>query len=148
MLSTREALKQTAVFGALALVAIAGTIALLWQASDIWAATHGYGTRGTWTATRDGGDHSLIRWYGDFTPDGGGPVRHEVPMEGAVDPGHGKGTVAAVYRSGTAYRLPGSGQWLALTLVALVPLAAGAGMVWLVIQVIQAWRRPRRRLAI
>lgn len=141
----REALKQTAVFGAMSLVAIAGTIVLLWRASDIWAATHGYGTRGTWTATRDAGSGSLIRWYGDFTPDGGGPVRHEVPMEGAVDPGHGKRIVAAVYRSGMAHSLPGSGQWLALTLIALLPLAGGALMVWLVIQV---WRPPVRGPAI
>jgi hypothetical protein len=86
----------------------------------------------------------LIRWYGEFALDGGGPVRHDVPMEGAVDPGHGRGTVAAVYRSGTAYALPGSGQWLALALVAVLPLAAAVFVAWLVIQV---WRRPRRGLA-
>jgi hypothetical protein len=110
----REALNQTAVFGAISLVAIAGTIALLWRASDIWAATHGYGTPGTWTAThQDPGSRSMVRWYGDFTPYRDGPVRHDVPMEGYVDPVHGRGTVAAVYRSGTAYSVPGSGQWLA-----------------------------------
>lgn len=141
MLSWREAFKQTAVFAALALFAIAGTIALLWRASDIWAATHGHGTHGTWTATRsESGFRTFTRWYGDFAPDGGGPVRHDVPMEGPVDPGHAKKTVAAVYRSGTAYSLPGSAQWLALTLVAALPLGMAALMLWLAIQV---WRRPR-----
>jgi hypothetical protein len=122
----------------LLLIAIAGTIALLWRAGDIWAATHGHGTAGTWTATRQDNDSKMIRWYGDFRPADGGPVRHNVPMEGYVDPDHGNGTVPAAYRSGTAYALPGSAQWLALTLIATMPLAIAAFMAWLVIE---QWRR-------
>lgn len=144
MLSWREVLKQTAVFSALSVVAIAGTIALLWRASDSWAATHGYGTPGRWTATRDAGGRSLVHWYGDFVPDDGGPVRHDVPMDGPVDPAHGTRTVTAVYRAGTAYLTPGTGQWLPLALVATVPLTAAVSMVWLITRI---WRRRPRHVS-
>jgi hypothetical protein len=140
--SWRGPLRAAALATALFLIASAGTIALLWRASDIWAATHGHGTRGTWTATRQDTGSKMIRWYGDFHPADGGPVRHNVPMEGHVDPDHGKGTVRSAYRSGTAYALPGSAQWLALALVAMMPLAIAAFMAWLVIE--QWQHRPRR----
>ena len=141
-------LQAAAVFSVMFLIAIAGTIALLWRASDIWAATHGHGTPGTWTATRQDTESRMIRWYGDFIPAGGGPVRHNVPLEGYVDPDHGNGTVPAAYRSGTAYRLPGSAQWLALTFIATGPIAMAAFMAWLVIEQWRQWRRPTYGLSV
>jgi hypothetical protein len=146
--SRRGALRAVALSTVLFLVAIAGTIALLWRASDIWAAGHGHGTPGTWTATHQDNESKMIRWYGDFNPAGGGPVRHDVPMEGYVDPVHGKGTVPATYRSGTAYALDGSAQWLALALIATLPFALAAFMARLVIEEWRQWRRPRQILGV
>ena len=141
--SRRDAFQAVALATLIFLIAIAGTTALLWRASDIWAATNGHGTPGTWTATHQDTGSEMIRWYGDFKPADGGPVRHNVPTEGYVDPDHGKGTVPAAYRSGTAYALPGSAQWLALALIATMPLAIAAFMTRLVVEQWRQWRQPR-----
>ncbi len=117
--------------------------ALLWRAADIWAATHGHGTPGTWTSTRESMGGRTITWYGDFAPDGGGPTRRDVRMEGHVDVDRAHQPLRATYRSGTAYALPGSGQWLALGLVAPVPLAFAVFAAWLFVHDL---RRRRRRV--
>jgi hypothetical protein len=138
--SSRALFQQTAAYTVMFLVALAGTVGLLWRAGDIWAATHGHGTPGTWTATYKDTGGNFIQWYGDFAPQSGGPIKPHVPMEGFVD---GKEPVRAVYRSGTAYKVPGTGQWLALTLIATLPLIMAAFMAWCAIE---PWRPRRRRL--
>lgn len=129
----RDAVQQVALYSLVFLLAVAGAIALLWRASDIWAATHGHGTPGTWTATGRDTGFPMVAARSDTTCRWKATLTHTTERER--------------YRSGTAYALPGSAQWLALTLVALLPLALAAFTMRLVSQVVKQSRRSRRRLA-
>jgi hypothetical protein len=129
-----------------ALVFLSGVAVVLWlQVVPAWAAAHGQGTYGQWTATRQGSSGRKRSWFGDFAPDDGGPVRRDVVLSGSTDD-VAIGKVIPAIDGGdrrSAFAVTDTTAWVMPGIAAGIYTGIAGAVVWFVGHHL---RRPRQKV--
>lgn len=129
---------------ALAFLLLAGVAAVfLDRAYLTWAAAHGHGMPGTFTATHRGYAGKRIAWSGDFTPDNGGPTRIDVVLANNINGLHVGRSIPAVMLSDNseAFAATDTWGWLPLTIFGAIFASLAAGVAWFTAHHLRAHRR-------
>ncbi|GIH12492.1 hypothetical protein [Rugosimonospora africana] len=141
--SRREAARDI-VFLALAFLLSAGVAALfLDDAYGTWAGAHGRGTLGTWTATYPAGSKGRINWYGNFTPNNGGPARPNVGLANNVIGLHvGRSIPAAMLNNDrVAFATTDTRGWVPSAIFGGVFAVLASAVAWFTVHHLRAPRR-------